>query len=142
MLTKQSKYARTSSFFTDFPIYCTAFIVAWTVGRVENASFFIKFRISQTFGEILLIHRKKRILPKFEGQWTFFRQGTPRLKIKKNNENHQILVLFDIFLDSYETWNKKTNTNYLCKHLWADTRKFCNQCQTGCNSVWVCVKEA
>ena len=38
----------------------------WTLGWAENACFFIKFRISQTLGEILLIHRKKGILPKFQ----------------------------------------------------------------------------
>ena len=38
--------------------YC---ILGWT----ENTCFFIKFRILQTLGEILLIHRKKEYCPNF-----------------------------------------------------------------------------
>ena len=41
----------------------------------------------------------------------------------KNNKIHQFLLLFDIFLDSFETWNKNTNRNYCYKLLWAYTKK-------------------
>ena len=55
----------------------------WRLGWAENACFFIMFRISQTLGEIVLIHCKKGTLPKFQLHRTFLRQGTPRLKITK-----------------------------------------------------------
>ena len=113
----------------------------WTLGWVENACFFIKFWISQTLGENLLIHRKKGILPEFQLHWKFFRHGTPRLKITKIMKIIKFSCFLTFFLDSYEAWNKNTNKNSWYKHLWADTKKFRNLCQTGCNPVRVCVME-
>ena len=37
----------------------------YPLGWAENACFFIKFRILQTLGEILLLHRKKEYCPNF-----------------------------------------------------------------------------
>ena len=39
---------------------------SWALVWAENACFSIKFQILQTLEEILLVHREKRILPKFQ----------------------------------------------------------------------------
>ena len=78
------------------------FYMPYLIGWAENACFFIMFRISQTLGKILLIHCKKGILPKFQLHWTFFRQGTPRLKRTKITK----IIKFSYFLTFFSPLTK------------------------------------
>ena len=75
------------------------------------------FRNLITLGEILLIHRKKGRLSKFQLHWTFFRQGTPRLKITKITK----IIKFSYFLTFFSTLTKhetKTRTQTIDTNIY------------------------
>ena len=80
---------------------------AYELGWAENARFLIKFWILQTLGEILLIYRKKGILPNFQLFSNIF------LTVHTPIEN--------FFLSTIED-KKTTNTIKGEKLLWNETK--------------------
>ena len=90
---------------------------------------------------IIIWYDIKNNTAKTSAQFTNISTQDTLIEISKNNKNHQISVLFDVFLDNYWTWNKVTSLHYCDKHICADAMKFCNQCLIGCNPEWVCMKE-
>ena len=98
------------------------YVIRCSVGWAKNAGFFVQFRILQMLCEILLIHRTKWILPKFQLIWTFFCLGTPRLKVVIFN--NFFFLLFNKLFTGYRSYKNNTNVIKEGESLWNNTDNF------------------